>query len=377
MSEGTQLEYKESLDPGDARDRLVLVKEIVAMSNADGGAIRIGVRNDGTVVGVPDQDLGKWDAAQIGDLLDGFLNPDHVEIRIEFDSDGCPAGRSVVKVKVPRHAAPPVVLCKDGNHQGPGSPLFRKGAVLVRHNTKVESARRSDFLRWREELRNRILQQFQMVVEAPETAHLRMVGDEEVRDEPQYLLSRAVDLFRQRREKLLDGDDLLYLFENRRVLDLPDELGTELLVQSALRRRATLYFWFGLLLPSADRVWDMLDAALGMSDRDKSDMAGAVPLIAAMYLTADQYEVLVTQMAISTYTHIRKAAVDYPTMMEAAAGIVTRRQATIDGTPVRDLGDDQLLEMAEELVSDGNPQRISRRMSILGIEYLARKLGLQ
>ena len=33
MPEGTHLEFKELLDPADARDRLILVKEIVAMAH--------------------------------------------------------------------------------------------------------------------------------------------------------------------------------------------------------------------------------------------------------------------------------------------------------------------------------------------------------
>jgi hypothetical protein len=114
-----------------------------------------------------------------------------------------------------------------------------------------------------------------------------------------------------------------------------------------------------------------------MSDRDKSDMAGAIPLIASMYLTQQQYDALIAQMATSTYAHIREAAVDYPTMTDAAAEIERRRETSIDGTSLGDLGDQELLDMAEELVSDGSPHRISRRMSVLGIEYLARKLGLE
>lgn len=374
MPEGTELEYKESLDPTDARNRLVLVKEIVAMSNADGGTIRIGVCDDGTIVGVRNEELPKWDGAQIGDLLDSFLNPDHVEIRIEINSDNCPAGRSVVNLKVPRYAAPPLVMCKDGNHQGPDSPLFRKGAVPVRHNTKAEPARRADFLRWRDDLRNRILQQFQMVVEAPETAHLRMVGDEEVRDEPQYMLSRALDLFRQRSEKLLDGDDLLYLFENRAALDLTADCVVELLVQSALRRRATLFFWLALANPSAENVREILDTALGMSDRDKSDVASAVPLVASLYLTDSEYAEIVARMEASSYAHIRAATTDYPTIAEAEAAVEERRQSAVGGTPLADFGDDELLSTADELATSGNAQKRSRRMPPLGLEFLARRL---
>jgi hypothetical protein len=377
MPEGMKLEYKEDLDPTGPKDRLALVREVVAMANAEGGRVLVGVRDDGTVIGVPEADRPHWDPAVIGDLLDSFVNPEHVEVRISFNGEGCPAGRSVVELVVTQHQAPPLVLCKDGNHPGADSPMFRKGVVLVRHNTKVEPARRSDFLRWREDLRNRILQQFQMVVEAPETAHLRMVADAEVRDEPQYLLSRAVDLFRQRREKLLDGDDLLYLFENRTTLDLTTDDVAELLIQSALRRRATLFFWLALVDPSPEEVREVLDTALAMSDRDKSDMASAVPMVASLYLTEDQYKEIVARMEASSYAHIREAAADFSTLATARAVVDERRTALIEGTSLADLGDDELVARADELVTEGNVQKASRRMTLLGLEFLGRRLELE
>ena len=377
MPEGMKLEYKEDLDPTDPKDRLALVREVVAMANAEGGRVLVGVGNEGTVIGVPEADGSHWDPAVIGDLLDSFVNPEHVEVRITFNGEGCPAGRTVVEVGVSQHSAPPLVLSKDGNHPGADSPMFRKGAVLVRHNTKVEPARRSDFLRWREDLRNRILQQFQMVVEAPETAHLRMVADDEVRDEPQYLLSRAVDLFRQRREKLLDGDDLLYLFENRTTLDLTLDDVAELLIQSALRRRATLFFWIALVAPAPEVVREMLDTALGMSDRDKSDMASAVPIVASLYLTEEEFEEMVARMEASSYVHIREAATDFANLAVAQAAVDERRTALIEGMTLADLDDDELLARADELVVAGNTQRTSRRMPVLGLEFLARRLELE
>lgn len=344
------------------------------MANAEGGKLLVGVRDDGTNVGIPDADRAKWDQATIGNLLDSFVNPDQIEIGISFNYEGCPAGRTVVEVGVAQHPAPPVVICKDGNHAGASSPVFKKGAVLVRHNTKVEAASRSDFLHWRDDLRNRILQQFQMVVEAPETARLRMIADDEVRDEPQYLLSRAVDLFRQRSEKLFDGDDLLYLFQNRESLDLTTEDVAELLIQSALRRRATLFFWLALVNPPAVTVRGVLLRALAMSDRDKSDMGSAVPIVASLYLTEEEYQEVVSQMQASGYAHIRQAAAGYATVEEARAAVAERRDSLIDGAALADLGDDDLLALAEEVIAEGNPQKISRRMSLLGLEYLARRL---
>ena len=374
MTESKTLEFKESLNPENLHDRLKLVREIVGMANTNGGRIRIGVADDGTVVGVEGDEADKWDPATIGDLLDRFLNPDHLEIDLRLTSDGCPEGRVVVDVIVPKAANPPLVLCRDGNHGNGAQLVFHKNAVLVRHNTKVETARRSDYLRWREDQRNRILQQFQMVVAAPESAQLRMVDSGEVRDEPSYFLSRSVDLFRQRREKLLDGDDLLYLFVNRDALDLTNSDACELLVQSGLRRRATLFFWLALCSCTAAGVADVLTSALSMSDRDKSDMAGVVPLVAALYLTADEYADLIERMEASSYAHIRQAAVEFSDLRAASRAIDERRAGMVDGRALSDFGDDELLAEASALAVSGGRSRVSRRMPNLGLELLTRRL---
>ena len=374
--ESQRVEYKEALDPTEAKDRLTLVKEIVAFANSNGGRIVVGVTNSGVPVGVPAAQMVGWDPSKIGDLLDSFIDPDHLEVAISFSMEEALGGQVLVTIDVPQFESPPLVLSKDGNH-GDGHSAFSRYSVFVRHNTKAEPARRSDYLKWRDDLRNRILQQFQMVIQAPETAHLRMIGDEEVRDEPNFLLSRAVDLFRQRPEKLLDGDDLLYLFQNRDAIDFSADLVPELLIHSALRRRATLFFWLALSGIDANSVSRILHAALRMSDRDKSDMASALPLVASLYLGATDYAELVGLMATSSYAHISDAAKKCPTITEALAAVEERRNGAVDQIPLADFGDDQLLRAAEDLAAEQNAGRISRRMPNLGLEYLARYLTLK
>ncbi len=371
--EGQRVEYKEALDPTDSEDRLTLVKEIVAFANASGGRIVVGVANTGVPMGVPASGVAGWDPAKIGDLLDRFIDPDHLEVSISTSTEQVPDGKMLVTIDVPQFESPPLVMNKDGNHGGDASPTFRRYSVFVRHNTKAEPARRADYLEWREDLRNRILQQFQMVIQAPETAHLRIIGDEEVRDEPNFFLSRAVDLFRQRPEKLLDGDDLLYLFQKRAAIDFSADLVPELLIHSALRRRATLFFWLALTGVGPSRVAQILHSALGMTDRDKSDMASAVPLVAALYLSPGEYAELIGMMASSSYAHIADAARSFPTIAEASAAVEQRRLGVIDKVPLAEFADDQLLDEARALAEEQNAGRISRRMPNLGLEYLARR----
>lgn len=148
-TERVDLELKRYLDPGAKRDLMLLVKQIVAMANTEGGRILVGVTNDGRRVGVPDRDRSKWDPAPLGDQLDRCISPDHVEVVIAFRPDGCPEGTVVVEVTVPQYPDPPLVICRDGSDQS--RTIFRKGDVLVRNNIKVEAASRSDYARWRRE----------------------------------------------------------------------------------------------------------------------------------------------------------------------------------------------------------------------------------
>ena len=373
LSERDELEFKVTLDPMDGHDRLRLVEEIVAMANTKGGRILIGVDEAGTWVGVPDDDRSKWDAARIGDLIDKYIDPERVEVSIAFRRDSCPPEKMVVELLVPQHHDPPLVISRDASDRS-NAPVLRRGAILVRNNTKVEAAARSDFVRWRKDDRDRIFEGISTVILNPGSV-IQVDHGDQARHPASYLLSRSVDLFRRRADKLLDGDDLLFLFANRDHLDTSTSDRRRLLLHSALRRRATLYFWLALLDTDRAEVARVLDEALNMRDRDKSDMSGAVPLVAALYLPPSGYQDLVARMATSRYAHIRDAAERYPTPEDALEAISTRRKTVIDGRAVADLRDEELLSEAERTAEDRRRRLVSRRMPALGLEYLARRLG--
>ena len=376
LTERDDLELKESLDPMAKRDQLRLVKEIVAMANTKGGRILIGVTDEGKRVGVPDQDRSKWDAARIGDLLDKYLNPDRLEVSHSFRRDGCPPERMVVELVVPQYIDPPLVICRDAASDESNRLFFRKGAVLVRNNTKVEPAARSDFVRWRKADRSRIFEGISTVILNPGSV-VQVAHEDLNRDTPSYLLSRSVDLFRRRPDKLLDGNDLLYLFTNRAHLDTNASDRRRLLLHSALRRRATLFFWLALLDTDADEVAAVLDEALNMRDRDKSDMSGAVPLVAALFMSPSRYRGLIARMADSRYAHIRRAASSYPELADARAAIDKRRGTRLYGRPLSDFSNEELLDFAERTIEEGGLVRTSRQLPLLGIEYLVRRLSIE
>jgi ATP-dependent DNA helicase RecG len=100
--EGTTLEYKESLSPS-------FTREIVGMANTRGGRIILGVRDDGTVVGVRDSNAIR---ARLQDFARNCDPPIHVTVE--------PLG-SVILVTVRESDAKPV-QCSEGF-------FWRQGAV--------------------------------------------------------------------------------------------------------------------------------------------------------------------------------------------------------------------------------------------------------
>ena len=371
-TERDDLELKLVLDPGIRRDQLRLVKEIIAMANTKGGRILVGVADDGERAGVPDEDRVKWDGARLGDLVEKYIVPDRVEVAIAFRRDGCPAGRMVVELTVSQHGDPPLVVSKDG---AKGSKaFFRKGAVLVRNNTKVELASRSDFVRWKKEDRKRVFEGVKEIVLSP-GATVQIIQEDDRVDTASYFLSRSVDLFRRRPDKLLDGTDLLYLFENREYLDTASSDRRRLLIHSSLRRQPTLWFWLALLGTDSDEVFNIVYEALRMKDRDKSDMSKAVALVGYLFLTPAQYQGLISEMETSRYAHIRRAAQTYAEPPNAKAAIDKRRQMRIDDRRLAEFSDDELLTRADLEIEGGHPRHISRRLPALGLEYLTRQIA--
>ena len=100
--EGSMLEYKESVSSS-------LAREMVAMANSSGGRILIGVRDDGTVVGVHDTNEAR---ARIQDMAHNCDPPVRVMVK--------PVG-SVLVVTL-REAESKPVQCREGF-------FWRQGAV--------------------------------------------------------------------------------------------------------------------------------------------------------------------------------------------------------------------------------------------------------
>lgn len=378
MSEHARLERKATVDLDDSKERLEFVLECVAMANAGGGEIHIGTNDDGTHVGIDAALAGKFDPARVGTLVESFIVPDRLELVVTQQTVA--HDRVVVTITVPPAAQPPIVLCKVGNHtdrNGKQQCIFREHSVYVRRNTKAEPARREDFRRWIdaavERAQNRILQNLALAVEAGPTATLRVIDDDEVRDAPNFLVSRTTELFKQNNSRLLSGDELAQLWLSRKTLELTPD-AEELIFHSALRKRATLFLWLADLNLTPERIQTLLQRSLSLSDRDKSDAARSILQVAALYLDDAGYALVRDELAASPYKHMRDAADEYPNRDIALQPVGPGRAGRVTGLDLAGLTISELEATAESCLR--GPTRTQRAVPAIGCEYLHRSQDL-
>ena len=357
-----------------ASDRLSLIRDLAAMANSGGGTIVVGARKGGQFVGVAPEVGAKLERVRVERMVEDYIRPDRVAVTVgTTEIDG---GKVVIDVTVSAAADPPIVLSQPGvadEHE-----VFPAHSVVVRRNGKTELARRDDYHRWQAEavdrLRKEIHERLALVVDAPSDAKVRLVGADGITDEPSYLLSRSSELFRQQPDRLLSTQDLVYLWLNRDTLTVDDE-AAELIVQSALRKRTTLYLWLTLLPLTQNQIRAYLTRALTMRDRDKSDAARAMLLVCALYLGEEEYENLASSLSRSSYAHMREAVEALPNIEQARAQLQGERSISSGQEQLIREPDHSLFAQIDELLEQGvGPPR---RVPSLGLELLHRKLERQ
>jgi hypothetical protein len=123
------------------------VKDIVAMANSGGGALVIGVRDDGKPSGAECTELLAYDSAKVVDKLASYTGEQFAEFEVR---PGKRAGHPVAVIKV--HAVfPPLVFVKAGDYDvvmSDGKKLrktaFQQGTVYFRHGAKSEPTNSHD-----------------------------------------------------------------------------------------------------------------------------------------------------------------------------------------------------------------------------------------
>jgi hypothetical protein len=356
-AEWAEREFKQHLDLDRPDSMLKFVKEIVALANAGGGTIIVGVLDDGTAAHKPPAPI---DPASLADKVDSFISPDHLEVRVvpvEFS----------FSVVVPPVRQPPLVMSKDGTF-GSGKQqksIFRRGDVYVRSGTKAQPATRQNYVDWAEELReqtrNQLLERLKFVASLPEGATLAAISGEEEIDEPTALLSRSSRAYQLNPEKLLTANELLVLLQALDDLHPTDEQW-EVLIQSALRRKTTLWFWIAKWAPDPHDVEALLVRAINGRDRDKSDAGRSILEVAAVFLEAPGYGRVVAQLAASNYKHFVSAAETWPELQACRSRIFGLLQ-DVGSTDVDERSPEQLLNHASALCVQALGGPVSKAVS--------------
>jgi len=379
-SETDRLELIERHEPDSRKDRLELIREIVAMANAGGGEIHLGVSDDGQRPGLATEVVNRLDPADVQSFADEFVKPDHVHIerRVENGEAG-----DVVVIIVSSTGDHPLVFTKPGDYEdeeGRSRQVFAKHAVYRRRGTKAEPARRDDYRAWIDRAvakeRHDWMSRVAVLSKLPPGASLEIVTDtDEAMAEPAILLRTHTRLFNRNPEKLLTKHDLALLFLARDELEPRDD-ESRLLLHSAFRRRPTLYFWLDILDPSPATIAEIIDETISGSDRDKSDAARSVVECAALYLEPDEFDEVVTRLGESEYAHFREHAAEATSPTSVITRLVEARDNNLDDAPLREWSEHDLTSRAEEeaqqMLSSTGYDSASRRLARIGTELFLR-----
>ncbi len=356
-SETAQIEFKRKFDPNQAGEYLEIIKDIVAMANSGGGIILFGVDDNG--VPVPDFDVDAVlgiDPADITDKLYKYTGYKFggFEIR-EANKNGVRVVAFVI-----HEVDTPMVFSKPGTYSaGNGKKqnrAFSRGTVYFRHGAKSEPAVREDLQQWlqraKQAARDELLKRISVVATLPEGLPIQISGVDGPIDTPAQLLQSAVRRRQQNPKHLLSSEDLLWIFQQRNQLSITVE-ELSLLIGSALRRTATLYWWLQLMereYDDASIALSEVQKALGVKDRDTSDAGRAIVEVASIYADEDSFERITSSLRKSDYAHFREAGTKFTSREDARSELLKRvEQARYNGIPLLEMSIQSLENMASRI----------------------------
>lgn len=368
--EGTHSDFKLSYDSSNSRAKLKLVKHLVAMANTGGGEITFG-RNETQTPGVNEEIMKALDSAKLADLVASYIKPGSIDLQHEVTT--LDNGNYICRVSI-GPSRYPLVMSKSGNYPVDGGKQqteFEPGDIFTRHSSKTEKMSYEDIRNWiereRQEERERLLARITTVVSLPDDAQIQVVSASQTPiDSPKRLLEYATTRRAHDKNHLLSGDDLAYLFANRHLLTV-DASELPMIIASALRRNATLYWWLTLADSAPDIIINELHGCLEASDRDKSDAARIIIEMAAIYADDAQVNVVLGKLSSSHYKHFRDAAREWVDRSNQLNGIGKRIiNARHQGKLLLDFAADDLEALATALVLE---------LAGKGSSALSRKLG--
>lgn len=177
--ESKYIDFKERFDPSDDGEWLELLKDFVALANSGGGAIVIGMRNNGQPSGENVSAVLSLDSAAIGDKVHRYTSEHFSAFDVaEINRDG----KRLAVIEVGATEAAPLAFTRVGTyHIGDSKQktAFSKGTVYFRHGAKSEPGTAGDFQdfieRRLDQVRDSWLGGIQQVVASPAGAQVAVV----------------------------------------------------------------------------------------------------------------------------------------------------------------------------------------------------------
>jgi hypothetical protein len=180
--ESGSIELKSSFDPNSKGEWFEILKDFIAIVNSGGGAIAIGLDDQGKPTGENVQAIAKYDPAKITDKIEAVTG-------IEFDDfeihNVTKNGISVIIIIIGGSQVP-IPFKRNGQYSVENKKYpevaFRAGTVYFRHGAKSAPGTYSDFSkainRRLEQIRQEWLSGVQKVVNAPEGSLVQVVRPE-------------------------------------------------------------------------------------------------------------------------------------------------------------------------------------------------------
>ncbi len=365
--EGKSKDYKLYFEPNNAKSLTKLVKSIVAMANSGGGEIIFG-RDETQTPGIHPTIADHLDSAKVADQVDRYIEQGLIHIRHDFDrlEDG-----NIICTIIVEPAVYPVVMRRQGTWSGAApddKPLFLKGDIWVRHSSKNERVSQANAKSFIDDAFKRgidqVLSAAQIVREAgPDSAVGIQTEPSVVIRSPSDLLNLAISKRERNLPHLLSGQELLWLFILRNSYK-PTVRQLELIIESALRRPATLYWWLRDPRATPELIKKILFRIPEATDRDKSDAARSAVELAAIYLYKEDIEKLMPELAASRYAHFRSAAMEYRDRESVIQNLKNRvERSSHNGTKLENMPVDDLEILSEEIANAqaSNPSSGSSR----------------
>ena len=168
--ESKDIEFKDRFDVQSSQHWCEVIKDIIAISNSDGGCILIGANNDGSPSGYDVSNVLGLDPAIITDKIAKYTDLQFSDFEIEeIKKEG-----HKIAVLIIYPAKVPIIFTKPGTYNiggGRQKTAFRQGTIYFRHGAKSEPGNYYDLERAVErrieEIKKSWLSRIKKVVTAP------------------------------------------------------------------------------------------------------------------------------------------------------------------------------------------------------------------